>query len=123
MLFKRHEFEHSEAIAASVDFVLAEPPYNISRVWIEGNSNDHVLSSAYMGTMSKLVARCYGLESTRISFAAFQLYRGAAHFRRTWKCRRGLICLILILIEEERWRNRHLKFNRFQHTTMCTDRT
>lgn len=57
-LAKDQWIKNSKALAASVDFVVADPPFNIRHGKEDGNPNQKSFVFAEIKAMSKLAVRC-----------------------------------------------------------------
>lgn len=114
MLTKIPVFGHCEAFAASVDCVLADLPFNIRRVRDAKSSNPYIFSSIDVSSLfSKML----------VPEAHFHIFCSA--LQSGWwyivaskevEVQEGLVCLVLILIENKRMRKRYLMWNRICFT-------
>lgn len=92
--------------AASVNFVLADPPYNVCCVRDKENPDQDIFFSAEMKQLRSFAVRMYGLERIhKPSPAHYSSDNGTAYFPRKSRCDWELISTVLTL-KERKWRRR-----------------
>lgn len=116
---EKREFEHGEAIAASVDFEQADLVYKTRSVRDDKNFNHRIISSSDTKEMAKLAVRYYVVKGTPISFAVCCNSKGTTwSFTINYRSRGGLFGHALIPVGSERTKgHRYLELNQYHSTT------
>lgn len=116
ILVAKQMFEHNDVLAASLDFIIADKSYKISRIGDYKTFSRSILLLLMWRPCGSFAVRCYGLDCMRTSFEAICLLdRGRGYFSRKSEWRRGLVDLIQGLMES-RSTSRYLILNPFQLT-------
>lgn len=111
MLAEEQEFEPGVALVVYVDFVLVDLLSNFKRVRDGKNCSHNLFACACMKAMLELCSKMLRPgPHPHIFCSVSQLGSGKKCFSRKLRCRRGLVGLVLILIEKKR-RRRYRYFN------------